>query len=420
MTAAALTFAASASGQSTIGYGAEVVIPVVAQTPSYASEVFVSNPYANASTVSVNVTFVEGTTSSTPGLKSCTPISVPAKASVSFTLATQCSLSATSHFGMLILKDAAAEAVHPFFAYSRTQNPQGIGFSVEGFPTGNLSGQSQRVFGLKRVLAATPIPFQTNCFVGSFEQPIDYEIDLSTGAGQFLGSASGHLGAHQMVRHLDIFAAAGLAGDFDNVNAAIVLTSPTSPGNRTHPLYVGFCTVQDSLSFGADFRIGKSYDAWDATHSHDQFGCTPDCPTGYDYAVPDATHKQVFDLFVRTPDSLKCELLSDRLSELEMRLREPESYGDCDLCGMQPGSAGAPSTPGAVVAGGDNQTSFYYTTPFAVIRASDGSLLRRTWKLEVGARETNPAATGPIPFSLQCHAGNGTAWATPTTAVDDF
>ena len=416
--ATAPAFAGGAGAQTSVGYGAVVVIPVVAQTSSFATEVFLHNPSSVATPVPVAVTFVEGTTSGTPGVKACTPITVNNGQSASFTLAAQCGIASGGHFGMLILQDDSAEAVHQFFAYSRTQTPQGIGFSVEGFPAGTLTGQSQRSNGLKRMLSASPA-YNTNCFVGSFEQPVDYEIDLRAASGAFLGSKTGHLDPHQLVRHLDVFAAAGLVGDFTNVSATTRATNASTPGNRDHPLFVSFCTVQENASLSADFRIGKSFDGWDLTHQQAP-GCTvADCGA-YDYAVPDATHKQVFQLFVRTPDNLKCELLSDRLGELEMRLRQPVSYGDCDLCGAPPGTSAVPTVPGPVAAGGDNLTSFYYPTPVAVMRASDGQQLRNFWFVEVGAREIAPTPVGPIPFSLSCIAGNGTFYAAPYTAPDDF
>jgi hypothetical protein len=50
-----------------------------------------------------------------------------------------------------------------------------------------------------------------------------------------------------------VFAAAGAApGDHTNVRAQFTRTSA-----ETLDL-IGFCTVQDNTSFGADFRIAKS------------------------------------------------------------------------------------------------------------------------------------------------------------------
>ena len=418
---ASLAMANTANAQSTLGFGAAIVIPVVAQTLSFSSEIFVHNPLGSALTV--DVTLIEATTSFAPGPKSCTQLAVPAGGSVSFQLLAQCSLDPSkAHFGMLVIQDASAEAVNAVFAYSRTQNPQAIGFSVEGFPAGGLSGQSQRVNGLKRVLPPASTPFQTNCFVGSFGKPVDYFIRLKDATGSNIGTGiPGHLDAHQMIRYLDIFNAAGLgSGDFSNVSATFSSVNASTPGNRDHPLYMGFCTVQDNVSFGADFRIAKSYSAWDATHSQDMLGCTPPDCGAYDYAIPDATQKHVFQMFVRPPDNLKCTLLSDRLDELEMQLRQPRSLGDCDLCGLPAGSTAAATTPGPVVAGGDNQTSFYYGTGPDVIRPSDGAQLRDIWTLEVSARELVPAPIGPIPYSISCKSGNGIGGVAPYAAPDDF
>ena len=108
--------------------------------------------------------------------------------------------------------------------------------------------------------------------------------------------------------------------------------------------------------------------------------------------------KQVFQVFIRPPDHVKCEILSDRLAELGMRLRQPRSIGDCDLCSLPAGSGAQASTPGAVVAGGFDQTSFYYDTGIDVIRPSDGAQTRDIWRGHSGVREHDQrAAHGPLP-----------------------
>jgi len=422
MTGLAL-LAGTAIAQSTIGYGSAIVVPVVAHTVSFDTEVFVQNPLFTSPTLTVNVTLVEATTAAVPGPKTCGQLVIPPGESASFVVATQCSLVGPNHFGYLVVQDAATEAVNGMFVYSRTQNPQAIGFSIEGFPAGSLTGQSQRVNGLKR--SAGPIPYQSNCFVASFEKPVDYIIRLRNSGGGVIGTVpqppatSLHLEPHQMIRYLDIFAAAGLAGDFSNVSAQINAVNPSSVGNRDHPLFASFCTVQDNVSFGADFRIGKSFNAWDATHALNFDGCTPAGCGAYDYAIMSTGKKQVFQVFIRPPDHVKCEILSDRLAELGMRLRQPRSIGDCDLCSLPAGSGAQASTPGAVVAGGFDQTSFYYDTGIDVIRPSDGAQTRDIWTIEVSARN-GLTPTVPIPFSLSCKAGNGIAQVAPFEANDDF
>ena len=60
----------------------------------------------------------------------------------------------------------------------------------------------------------------------------------------------------QQYRYLDIFWIDGVnapAGDQSNVRAEFTQTSGGSAN------LIGFCTVQDNTSFGADFRIAKGY-----------------------------------------------------------------------------------------------------------------------------------------------------------------
>ncbi|MCP6769252.1 hypothetical protein NL529_30835, partial [Klebsiella pneumoniae] len=78
----------------------------------------------------------------------CIDIAVPAGKSVQFTLSLQCALGAGSHFGLLVLSDVAA--TNPIYGYVRTQNPQGIGFSTEGFPAENFNNQVSHATGLKK------------------------------------------------------------------------------------------------------------------------------------------------------------------------------------------------------------------------------------------------------------------------------
>ncbi len=232
---------------------------------------------------------------------------------------------------------------------------------------------------------------------------------------------TGSLAPYQIIRYLDIFAVAGVAsGDFTNATARTISNNPQSAGNNDFPLFVSFCTVQDNVSFGADFRLGKSFDGWDLSHGQNSIGCTPTngCAS-YDYAIADVTKKDVFALFVRPPDHIQCYLTSDRLTDLEMQLRQPDILPDPST-EYPPGSAAVTRAPGPVVAGGNNMTGFYYETGADIVRVSDGELLRNFWSLEVSARELLPAPTTPIPYSINCRSGNGTMYARPYSAPDDF
>ena len=240
-----------AHAQTTAGSATTIVIPVTAQTASFISEVTVQNP--NGVAVTVNATFYEANNSSQPGTYACTNAVIPANRSVQFSLASQCGRAAPpSHFGLLVLAEQSAS--NPIYGYVRTQTPQGQGFSTEGFPVGNFNDQVSHATGLKKQAAAPG--FQTNCFAGALAQPVTYSLKLfndTTGA-QIGSTINGNLDAFQQVRYLDIFGPAGVnapAGDQFNVRAEFTPTSTAA--------LIGFCTVQDNTSFGADFRIAKSY-----------------------------------------------------------------------------------------------------------------------------------------------------------------
>ena len=248
-----LALASPVSAQTTAGTSATIVVPVIAQTASFTSEVTVYNP--NAASISINAVFYDAQNTASPGPKACTSLSVGANVSKGFTVATQCALPSGSNFGLLVLSESTG--TQRFYGYARTQTPQGVGFSTEGFPIENFNDQIQHATGLKRVAAAGGLPaYQTNCFVATLGDAVSYELRLFDGGTNVqLGSTlSGSLGAFQQLRYLDVFAAAGVpAGNKTNVRAQF--TNLT--GNQKK--LIGFCTVQENTSFSADFRIAKSY-----------------------------------------------------------------------------------------------------------------------------------------------------------------
>src|SRR3954452_21997646 len=98
-------FAAAAGApeaQSTAASGSVLVIPVVAETMSYTSEVVVRNP--NSAALTLNVKFYEALTSTNPGLRSCSQLTVAPLQSRPLTVGAQCNpLGAGNHHGMLVL-----------------------------------------------------------------------------------------------------------------------------------------------------------------------------------------------------------------------------------------------------------------------------------------------------------------------------
>lgn len=399
---------AAAHASTTAGAGTVMVIPVVAQTTSYTTEVTVYNP--QSASITLNVKFYEAKTSFSPGLKTCTQVTAASGRSVAFSIAAQCAglIDLTkNHHGMLILEDSAAEKVNYFFAYSRSQTPGGNGFSVSAFPIGNFSGQNARILGLKRQ-AGAPI-YQTNCFVGALGEAVDYSINLNDGStGAAIGNAvTGSLLPYEMNRHLDIFAAAAApAGDYSNVRATFNNT------NAGEPAFVALCTVQESTFFGADFRIAMSLDALDQRQKRLMCYAQDTCGTVTTNGPPqitDITKKLVHSFLIAQPDYIKCELVGTRIADLEMQLRGP---------GGDPFLAPVFATSPPYDSGGNNKASFYIFTGDR--NAVNGGTATR-WFIDVSYREGSANNSVPIDYGITCYSGNGVSvpW-TRGSATDDF
>ena len=92
--------------QTTAGTSATIVVPVIAQTASFASEVTAYNP--NPGAIAVTVAFYDCNNTASPGPKTCVSLSLPAGQSVQFSAASQCTLPAGSNFGLLVLSNLIA------------------------------------------------------------------------------------------------------------------------------------------------------------------------------------------------------------------------------------------------------------------------------------------------------------------------
>ena len=262
-----------------------MVVPIVAQTASFGTEVYVRNDAGGPITLDMN--FYEALQSAAPGPHSCTAFVVPAHSTNLLTAGTQCTLGAGSHFGLLVLADAAVPKEHTFTVFSRSQTPAGVGFSVEGFPLFAFGGAAGTVDGLKRTSSGAN--YQSNCFVAALADDIEYQIDLSTQDGVAIGvPLTGALTSHQMVRYLDVFAhAAAAPGDYTNVRARI---TEIAPGGSP---FIAFCTLQESITFSADFRIAK-----------------PDALVATPMVVPIAAHTVSFnsEVYVRNANAVPLAL----------------------------------------------------------------------------------------------------------------
>jgi len=414
--AVACLSASAAHGQTTAGSGTVIVLPLAANIPgAYSTTVFVRNPNTNDMTVNVRYYQSDNATPAGTGTPyTCDPLPVAAGHAMTFDLGSQCTfaLGSADNFGMIILEDATSQyKTSPFFAYSRTESPTGNGFSVEGFPVGTFSGapasRPAEALGLKKT--STAPHYNSNCFVGALNEPVNYTIELRQGeTGSLIGVVSGALDAYHTTRILDIFAATGAPlTDYANVRAKF--TTATNLGASLNAAMIGFCTLETTDNGSADFRIAKSNDARDNRQSRLACYGMDDCGANASSAsepatITDTTKRNIHYMIIDQPDFVKCDLVSDavasRLDDLQVVLRPPSD----SVTGTTPfANANPPYNAAPYSSGGPGQTSLYvYTGEKSTI---NGGVASR-WYLDVSFRNGgNP--TTPIKYGIKCVSGNG-------------
>jgi hypothetical protein len=371
---AGMAVSSAASAQSPNGFASIVHVPVVVNSGTFQSTIFVHNPNGSAVNVQINYNGAFGTGSA--GFVDCGSHAIAAGTTAEFDFGTVCTLTGASNFGTMRIWETES-TTRPIAAYTRVQAFTGNGFSVEGFPIGGFANDNGAsvALGLRRQAAAPT--YQTNCFVSSIGEPVSVDMKLFDGTNTQLGTTQTiAVGANGTTRLSDVFAMAGAAaGDYSNVRAEFSQAAATV-GN---PSYSAFCTVQNNTSFDADFRIAKTVTPDDATtlYSSNQ----PKDGFGENLIVP-ANMKAVFGLFVRHPDFVSCRTVGSQVDNTEIRLVAPN---------------------GAIVAGGDNITGtgeLFTGEKSTVNNGSNGM-----WRLEVGSRDG--LGLEATKYNIQCASGNG-------------
>lgn len=357
------------------GFGTIVTVPVVVQSGTYGSSVFIYNPSGNP--LNMGVSYVGGDGSATQGLTTCPLLTVPANTTLQRSLSQLCSLNPGSNFGRLTFLETDSSNV-PFSVYSRVESFSGNGFSIEGFPIGQITGSTgvSWVTGLRRT-AASP-GYQSNCFIGSLNEPVTVRLRLFNSAGIQLGATQSYsLSQYQMIRLLDVFSIVGApSGDHSNVRAEFVENGPGEPG------FVAFCTVQNNTSFDADFRIAKATIPADQGRRYTAIARDGMNPSISNFNLSNG-EDDVFQVFWQHPDFARCYISTPgTLSQFELQVKNPA---------------------GTVVAGGNNVTDtneFFLGERSTVNNGNNG-----IWRIEVGSAVPSPAPTAT--YSLICTTGNG-------------
>ncbi|MFI4903602.1 MAG: hypothetical protein ACHP91_09305 [Burkholderiales bacterium] len=399
LAAAAVLPGFSAQAQTTAASGTIIVLPIAASIPgAYATTVFVRNP--NVNSITLNVRYYQADNASPPGdgnPLTCSQLTILGNRAVTFDLGSQCTFVGTGNFGQLVLEDVTRTyKINSFYAYSRSQESNGNGFSVEGFPVGNFSSSSSDVLGLKATAAAPH--YRSNCYVGALGEPVNYQILLVQGEnGVVLGSLTGSVGAYHQVRILDVFASAGLGPDQSNVRATFSNTSNDGAA------FTGFCTLETSDNGSADFRIAKSSRANDERESrlicYAMDNCTDTHASITNPAQLSSGKRNIHWAIFDQPDFIKCDLVSDQLSALQIQLRGPTDT----VQGTTPFTLPAPYNIAPYTAGGSGATGFYiYTGEKSTI---DSGITTR-WFIDVTASGAG-SPTFPINYGIKCFSGNG-------------
>ena len=213
--------------------------------------------------------------------------------------------------------------------------------------------------------------------MGALGEAVDYQIVLRDGPTQAVLGApiTGSLVPYQSIRFIDIFAAAGAsAGDHVNASANFGVTTAGAPA------LVGFCTVQENNTFGADFRVAKSQAAFDlrqlrlVCYGRSGFACGTLDNTVF---VPDPATKNVHLFLIEQPDYVQCQLVGPNIGDLQMRIRSPGNVFTSPVW---------PSAP-PFSSGGAGLTSFYI---FTGDRSTFASGYTARWFIDVGARAGPP------------------------------
>ena len=400
-----VAFAAQDSrAQSTDGYHAIQVFPVVVDTTSFTQRFHFRTTFTfDPAVISVTYYPADGTANSAP--VTCNTFSLLEGARSFASLRTLCpGLAPGSVFGTLVARNAAGT---PFAASSRVNNAAGAGFAVEAFPASDFTTAVTAVTGLRRLAAQAGAPaYQSNCFVGSLAElapagspPLTkVKLSLLDSSGQPLGNKDLDLKPGQLIRLLDVFAAVGLpAGNYDDVVATFGTFDKSGAGLIT------FCTVQDNSQFGADFRIGKqeatspdslpgAYDgmAMRLTFHRSEEPVNNEV-SGAQLVMGTGASRNVHLFYFRHPDIVSCSLTGTNGSSaepdfgLEMRLRVLDSDG------------------WKVLAGGNDSTGFYELYLGDKPRRGEGA--NTLYQIEVESNGQNE--TNIRPYVVFCASGSG-------------
>lgn len=402
------------------GYFNTAVIPIAVDSTVFKQE-FTFDAGFDDTTIQVKFFPGQGTAQAAIGPVVCNDVHVAEfDGTVFSSLRDLCpDLAPDSVFGFLSLQakpstDGAYKHLPLFAARARASNAAGAGINVDAVAAATFSSAWTRVTGLRRSEAWEQYPaYQSNCFVANLNhlepggdpatKRVSFRLSYATSGAisffpnpDFYGSVD--VAPGQMVRLLDVFAAANApVGDYSDY---MIDFRPTTPSSNRAGLMT-FCTVQDNTSYQADLRLGKivfgvyGRSAEELMYARDQYWNEDVLHRPFE--IPAGAAANTHLVYFRTPDRVKCELVSatygtsfqnppERLTPaagLELRMLD---------------------SLGLVVAGGSGTT-----TTGEIFLGERGAItsarMDSRYVVEVESNGQNTAAVRP--YSLYCTSGSG-------------
>jgi hypothetical protein len=398
-----LLLAAGASAQTTDGFHASQVFPLVVDNASFAQRFTFRNPNPTPVTISATYYPANGVVPATTLF--CPSFVVNAGADRTFTsLRALCpGLDTSTQFGMLYTVSVGTSPAAVYSAYSRVVNPLGNGFTVEGFAANEFTSATASVAGLRRLAAVPGVnpELQSNCFVGNLAElapngiapTTTFTVTLYNSAGAKIGSTVAYdLAPGKIARLREVFEVVGAPpGDYDDARAEFFENGPEEPG------MVAYCTVQDNTSFGADFRIAKQevpdgsvgFGAQDGHAQRVTIVNEDVLGRPFELSIGSASSSNTHVMAFKHPDWVACRLLDAFGAEaaptygLEMRLVSANGLD--------------------VIAGGSGAVSFSRTYLGDKTDRNQGANTRYLIQVEANGSNTGSSRA----YSLRCESGSG-------------
>lgn len=382
--------------------GAELVVPLLAYDKQLDARVFVENHETHA--VQVGVRYVGERGSSTPGLRSCGKVTLPAGLSwrPSVTVLNPrdpsspgyCGLKGPTDLGMLLLTALDPTAPGRLSATARVEVRDTSNGSLAqvllpgGVPLGYLdtTDNVHVAAGLEwHPFAAKPAT--ADCFIGTFADGSGFggqatRLRLKDGAGnQIGGDYSFAQRPFELVRLRDVFTLVGapiITGGYEAVRAEFVISGggdTVLPYCWTEMRGLNRSTFAMNLAQVVEPQEETRRRGIDVTLS------IPTFPPGMILTLDPSERKVVHGLYVRSPDYVNCIV------------------GSSDQLVI---TAVAPN--GSFTVGGTTNRTSMFATPQSVQEPND------LWGLEVSWGPT-AARTARVTYSISCASGNGTSLA---------